>query len=122
VGGEGSQPFGDGSDDHPAAVARVKLPADVPGPFQPVDHAGDRSGGPQAGLLTEFAGGERAGLGKEIQAAQVGDVEVEPVGDRLVEQDAVGGAALGGALELSQQHGPSLTGFIAGLTLAGRRG
>jgi hypothetical protein len=55
-------------DDHPAAVAGVKLPADVPGPFQPVDHAGDRSGGSQAGLLAKLAGGERAGQDREIQA------------------------------------------------------
>jgi hypothetical protein len=66
VGGSGGQPFGDRSDDHPATAARVKLPADVPGPFQPVDHAGDRSGGSQAGLLVKLAGGERAGQGQEI--------------------------------------------------------
>ena len=68
--------------------------------FQPVDHAGDRPGGAQTELLAELAGGERAVLGQEIWAAQVGDVSAHPVGDGLVEQDAVGGAGLGHPLQL----------------------
>jgi hypothetical protein len=63
VGRDGGQPLGDGPDDHPAAVTGVGLPADIAGALQPVDHAGDRSGGAQAELLAELAGGERAGLG-----------------------------------------------------------
>jgi len=45
-------------------------------------------------------------------------VQAHPVGDGLVEQDAVGGAGLGRALELGQQLGPALAGFPGCLTLA----
>jgi hypothetical protein len=62
-------------------------------------------GGAQAELLAELAGGERAGSGQDVQTAQVGDVQAHPVGDGLVEQDAVGGAGLGGTLQLGQQLG-----------------
>jgi hypothetical protein len=48
--------------DHPAPVAGVDRPADVPGPLQPVDHARDRPGRAQAGLLAQLAGGQRARL------------------------------------------------------------
>jgi hypothetical protein len=56
-------------DDDAAPVAGIGLAAHVAGAFQPVDHAGDRPGGTQAELLPELAGGERAGLGQEVQAA-----------------------------------------------------
>jgi hypothetical protein len=60
-------------------------------------------------------------LGQQVQAAQVGDVQADPVGDGLVEQDAVGGAGLGGALQLGQQFGPVPAGR-GRLTLARRAG
>src|SRR5688500_19058279 len=47
-------------DQHLAPVVRVADAAHETGPFQTVDHAGDRAGG-EAGELREAAGGERSG-------------------------------------------------------------
>ena len=64
---------------------RVAFPADPAAALQPVQDAGHR-GRVQPGAAGQLAGAERAVPGHQIQAVQVGSLELQPPADLVGEQ------------------------------------
>jgi hypothetical protein len=77
------------ADDDGAAVAGVTLASDPAAAFEPVQDAGD-GGGVQPGASRQGAGVEGTVAVDELEAVQVGVVEVDVGADVVVEQGQFG--------------------------------
>ncbi len=77
-------------DEDAAAVGRVGDPIRIPAALEPVQYGRDRAGR-EAALVGEFAGRDAATAIEDAEAAEVGAVEAELAGDRLIQ--LVAGAA-----------------------------
>ena len=73
-----------GDDEHAAPVTRVGDPVGVAAALEAVEHRGDRPRR-QAALLCQLAGRDPPPPVQDAEAAQIGAVEAELQGDRLVE-------------------------------------
>jgi hypothetical protein len=82
-------------DDDGAAVGGVTLADDPAAALEPVQDAGD-GGGVQPGVSCQGAGAEGAVTVDELQAVQVGVVEVDVGADVVVEQGQFGCCARAG--------------------------
>ncbi len=84
--------FEAGADKDFAAVAGIAEAFDEARFFEAVEDAGDGAGG-QTGMAGDVAGGERPPLGitgHQFKASGISNVEPQPGGDRLVEEDGSG--------------------------------
>ena len=77
----------DDPNDNAPAIGRVRFPADDARPLQSIEHSGDGAAG-QPSQLGQAGRGERILAGGELQALEIGRVDAEPHGRRLVEDEA----------------------------------